>query len=427
LWFVSDKAGLFVDQTTLPALLLACLRVEYQVETYAQCAQLPAAAWAQLHALAVEQRVSSLLWQRLELHGLTTLIPAATRQAMQAQYYEFTVENLRLYHEVGQVLSRLRDQKIKVIVLKGAHLGAVIYANQALRLMNDVDLLFAQTDVPAVAALLASMGYQPDEEVVLERHFAAEHHLPRFAHAAHDATFEVHWRITYPDQASPLVMAVLWARAQPVTIAGVEVLALCPEDLLLHICEHATYHHLFAQGIRFLCDLDALIRRYAATLDWAAVQSRAAQWGWRRGVQLALTLAAQRLGTPVPPALLNQWPPAPVPDAVSDAVLAQALDQLFADQNTAELVSNEFAQLWSTPSLRQKVGLIWGRLFAPTLIIQEYPVKPDSCKLYFYYLVRCKDLLVRYGHTLWRLWRRDPLLTATTARKQQLSAWLAQR
>ncbi len=411
-----------MDQAGLPALLLACLRVEYQAETYSQCAQLSATAWAQLYALAVDQRVSSLLWQRLTIHGLTPLIPDAMRQALQEQYYEFTVGNLRLYHEVGAVLSRLRDQKIRVIVLKGAHLGAVIYANKALRQMNDVDLLFAQADVPAVAELLGAMGYQPDEAVVLERHFAAEHHLPRFAHAAHEATFEVHWQITYPHKAYPIVMADLWARAQPVTIAGVEVLALCPEDLLLHICEHATYHHLFEQGSRFLCDIDAIVRRYEAVLDWAALQSRAHQWGWRKGFQLALTLAQQLLATPIPANVLCQLQPT----GVESTVVAQAVCQLFSAQRSAQIVSTEFAQMWETQSLRQKVQLIWARLFSPTLISQEYGVEPSSRKLYFYYPVRCKDLVVRYGYILWRLWRRDPLLNATTQRKHQLATWLAQ-
>lgn len=66
-----------MEQPNLPALLLACLTVELTEQTRTPYAQLPAPLWVQLQELAVEQRVSSLLWQRLNQHQLTPLIPAA--------------------------------------------------------------------------------------------------------------------------------------------------------------------------------------------------------------------------------------------------------------------------------------------------------------------------------------------------------------
>lgn len=411
-----------MDPSRLSALLLACLSIELKAETYTRCTHLSPAEWVQLHELALAQRVSSLLWQRLAKHGLTALIPEALRQTMQTHYYELARENVRLYHELGLALSLLRAQKLPVLVLKGAHLGSVVYQNPALRLMNDFDLLFAQADIPAVAALFAALGYQSDEALLFDRHFATDHHLPRFSKPACAASFELHWLITYPDKTYTIALDDLWARAQPITVAGNAVLALCPEDLLLHVCEHATYHHLFEQGIRFLCDIDAIVRRYSATLDWAAVQSRAQQWGWRKGVHLALTLAQRLLDTPIPAAVLSQLAPVGLDAKLTE----QAIHQLFADQSEVETISNAFAQMWGTTAWQQKIHLIGKRFFAPAYIVQQYPVQPGSLKLYLYYPIRCKDLLVRYGHALWRLWRRDPLLTATTQSKQHLTAWLEQ-
>ena len=421
-----------MDQSTLPALLLACLTVEGSAEIDSVCAQLAPDEWEQLHELALVQRVSSLLWQRLVRHGRADLLPAATQQRMADHYYAMTVENLRLYHETGQILQQLHAHKIPVVVLKGVHLGAAVYPNPALRLMNDVDLLFAQADVPAVAALFEALGYTSDEPLLLERHFATDHHLPRLTKAGGTVGFEVHWRITYPEQGDTVVVAEFWPRTQPVTVAGVTVLAFCPEDLLLYICAHATYHHHLEQGIRFLCDIDA-IARCDTVLDWVAVTERAKRWGWTKGVGLALTLAQQRLKTPIPDAVLRHLhadalDPAMLDQAMLDqAMLDQAIAQLFADQSESLTVSIEFAQMWAASSWRQKIQLVGARLFAPARIIQRYPVQPGSCKVYLYYPVRTKDLLVRYFQTLWRLWRGDPLLTATTQRKQQVAAWFKQR
>ncbi|MFN8446303.1 MAG: nucleotidyltransferase family protein [Caldilineaceae bacterium] len=408
-----------MGQSDLQALLLACLSRRLPAGSETELAKLSIEKWRALHELACEQRVSSLFWQRLEMHGLTDLIPESVRLLLQDHYYELTVENLRLYHELGVVLRHLRAQNIPVIVLKGAHLGSLVYPNSALRLMNDVDLLFAQNDIPAVAALFEKLGYAGDETLLLERHFATDHHLPRYSKADSTASFEVHWLITYPDKAYTIAMNELWQRAQQGTIAGEPVLTLCPEDLLLHICEHATYHHLLEQGIRFLCDIDALVSRYTSNLDWAAVQERAKQWGWMKGVYLALTLAQRLLGTPIPVAALDQLQPA----HIDSRLVEQAIQQLFADQSESLTVSNEFAQMWGAQSWRQKVQMIGQQIFAPEHIVQRYPVRPGTIKLYLYYPVRLKDLLVRYTYTLWRLWRRDPLLSATTQSKHQLAAW----
>jgi len=411
-----------MEQVKLPALLLACLAVERHAATDRNCAQLAEDEWAQLHDLALQQRVSSLLWQWLTVHERTSLIPAAMRQRMQDDYYALAKANLRLYHDTGQVLRQLRAQAIKVMVLKGIHLGSTVYPNAALRQMNDVDLLVDQSDVPAVAAILHTLGYRCDEELVLTRHFATDHHLPRFTKAGSDASFEVHWLITYPDKAYTIPTAELWQRAQPVTVAGVTVLALGPEDLLLHICEHATYHHLLEQGIRFLCDIDALVRRYGTTLDWAAVQARATAWGWTKGVYLALTLARQLLNSPIPDAVICQLQPA----NANPALIDQAISHLFADQSEAATVSTEFAQMRGSAAWRTKFHLLGQRLFDPARIVQRYPVRPDSWQLYCYYPVRVKDLALRYAHTLWRLWRRDHALTATTQSKHTLATWFEQ-
>lgn len=55
-----------------------------------------------------------------------------------------------------------------------------------------------------------------------------------------------------------LDVADLWARARPARIAEAETWTLCPEDLLLHLCLHATFHRKFVQehvGLRPFCDI----------------------------------------------------------------------------------------------------------------------------------------------------------------------------
>jgi hypothetical protein len=87
------------------------------------------------------------------------------------------------------------------------------------------------------------------------------------------------------------------------------VLALSPEDLLLHLCLHSAYGHGWKQfdgGLRQLADIAAVVRHHAATLDWHRVGQRAHDWRAERCVWLGLVTARDLLQAPVPDAVLDR-------------------------------------------------------------------------------------------------------------------------
>jgi hypothetical protein len=412
-----------VAPTYIPELLIAALKAELDNEQRIRLIQLAASEWEELLELAIAQAVFPILWHRLKAHGLTNLIPPATSERMQKLSYSFAVRNLRLYHGLGMILARLREQNIRVILLKGAHLAGAVYSHQALRSMSDIDLLFMQADIPAVVEILSELGYQPTNQVVLEANFVSHHHLPPFTNTNSVANIEIHWTITRLEKSYTIAVDELWARAQPIRLANGDALGLSPEDLLLHICEHATYQHMFQQGLRFLCDIDAIVRRYATVMDWRQVEQRAQQWGWKKGVHLALMLANQLLETPIPGSVLQQLQP----DHFHQKIINIAINQIFADNTTNTNFSSTFAQLWHVQSFYKKVQILWSNIFLPPeRLILYYPIRLESRSLYFYYLVRCKDLLVDYGGITWRLLRSDPQLTESTRDRNALLQWFEQ-
>lgn len=380
--------------------------------------------------LARQQGVLPVLWQRLQSYGQLSLVPAVLAQRMQEQVTAATVRNLRLYHELGVILSSLRQENLAVIVLKGAHLAATVYPDPALRYMNDIDLLLHPADLPAAFAVLQALGYQPAILIDWAKHLATDHHLPRFGKPGVVAGVELHWTITRPNQPYTIVLDGLWVRATPVTLAGVTVRGLCPEDLLLHICEHASYHHHFLQRMRFLCDIDALVRHTAEEMDWGQVQQRAQDYRWTKGVYLALLLAQQLLATPVPQAVLEQLQAAGFAAQLTEI----ALDQFFADQTAAGIISADFAQFSVAQTWREKVQIVWRRLWLPSSIIaNQFDISPHSPQRYLYYLVHYKNLLIRYGGKLWQLWRKEQALLdlagshiALNHRRAMVTQWLEQ-
>jgi hypothetical protein len=64
------------------------------------------------------------------------------------------------------------------------------------------------------------------------------------------------------------------------------------------------------------------------------------------------------------------------------------------------------------------------KILSPAAVADSYGIAPASKRLYSYYPRRLKDVLRRYGPTLWHLFCRDPRLLALAERKVQLAHWL---
>ncbi|MCE7982690.1 MAG: hypothetical protein DYG89_16015 [Caldilinea sp. CFX5] len=376
-------------------LFLACLRDPVSTAKRESVATVntdanAAVDWAAIVAMAEAQGLAPLLYHRLRTWQAAPLLPPALWQALKQAHLQNFLRNHQLYQQLATLLTAFQRAQIEVIVLKGAYLAATVYENMALRTMGDLDLLVAPTALPATIALLTQFGYTPLTPIApLEDYFTYAHHLPRFMKAGAPSV-EVHWTITRPNHTYTIAVAPLRQRAQICQFGGVTGLALCPEDLLLHICLHATYQHLLQQGVRFLCDLDAIVRHFGATLDWQQVCQRAQDWGWARGVYLALHLAQKSLGTPIPATVLQTLQPAGAPAKVAE------LSRYSAQQTDA--VAQEFVQMWQEPRLLTKVRQLGQRIFLPRAILAAaYQLTPDSPWLPWYYLVRIYDLLLRYG------------------------------
>jgi len=86
---------------------------------------------------------------------------------------------------------------------------------------------------------------------------------------------------------------------------GIEVLTLCPEDLLLHLCVHASFKHAFDNGIMPLFDISTSIEHYEGDLDWEQVLNRGKEWGVSKCVYLSLFLAKRFASASIPEQIMK--------------------------------------------------------------------------------------------------------------------------
>ena len=347
--------------------------------------------------MATDHGVAPLLHKRLRQSGARASVPADVRERLRLAYLASAARNTRRYQELGPVLRCLRSSGIPVIVLKGAYLAEAVYGDVALRPMGDADLMIPRTELSKAQAVLLDMSGAHQQFVDIESHCRTGHQLP--AVVIRGFTIEIHWAIVSPTEPFRVDAAGLWDRARPATIAGVEVLALSPEDLLLHLCLNCCYQdHLV--GLKSLCGVAETIRRFRGEINWTEVAERAREWGAGRPVGLTLHLARSMLGTGVPNDVLERL----VPGGLDQRMIETARQSVLAGTGYGPWVP--FFQLRGVRSFGGKAKLSWKRVFLSRgQIAAMYPRSRESKHVWFYYARRLGYAIWSFGsHTLRRTW-----------------------
>jgi len=407
------------------SLLLYCLGIRPDGRASAPLSPPSPTDWAEVLRQAGVNGVTPLLY-----HLLTTTTPAApvprpVLELLRKTSVRSAAQSLQIGRELAQVLDALRGHGIPVIVLKGAYLGQVVYGSFALRTMCDLDVMIRRADLSRASEVLTALGYAPQYYGVEEVDYARHHHLRPVARPG-GMRIEIHWSIARPNPAFDIDVEGLWDRAQRVEVAGVEALVLSVEDLLLHLCLHASFTHKFQVGLRACWDVLEVVRHYGDAVDWDQLVRRAQQWRIGRYVYLTLRLARELLAVDIPVAAIASLEPPRFPAEV----LAWSRTCIFALESDTS-VSPSLARLWTSQRLAAKLTVL-RNTFCPsrTTMARIYSAPPKSTRIYLYYPVRWVDLLLRYGRHAWGLWRGDDRAhdqLRALSERAALSDWLAAR
>jgi hypothetical protein len=237
------------------------------------------------------------------LHTYVTGLPtgvgpdAPTRDRLQAIYYRQAARNAALLNALAEVLGALADRGITPIVLKGPALVEGVYRNVAVRPMQDLDVLVTEPELQAAVSVLEALGYAPDDWYRPAEWYAAGHHhlVP---YRRRQITVEIHRALVVPTVPLEPTTVEFFQRARSVTIAGVEALALAPDDLVLHLVLHLAATDRFYGRLGALRDVGEVLIRERDGVDWGRM-ARSAR-GLERVVSGTLGVAAAVLGAPVP-------------------------------------------------------------------------------------------------------------------------------
>ncbi len=398
-------------------------------------------------ALVCEQNwVAPLLWSRWQRNGLLEDVPDTVAGEFEERYTFYSSFMRKLREVVLPLLPALRDEGIDVLVLKGLHLAEDLYDDPMARPMVDVDLLVRPGDGRAVD-IVEVHGFRQDpmgsvlDPVPWQRVLSSRDQLAPFYHPD-GPPIELHYALEAPDLLPSIDMAHVWERSERLWLGGADVRVLATSDLLVHLCVHAAFHHVFDVRALSLADIAELIVRRRADIDWSQFWRTAEEWRVERSCILALALVHYRLECPVPDAVRERLPAAEEVQLYLDAAEARMRSHsvMLWRRGWPPAVRNQRRGLDGVVSMRRmaprrQVRFVLERLFPPRREVAEaMGAKAAGPWIIALYPARWLTLMMTNGPSitrqarLWALrWRRGSRAGGGNVMDDQarLLVWLA--
>ena len=310
-----------IAQDTAIQLLLACL-ANPEGDFADQLSDLSAKESERLLALAQASRCTPLLHHIIAKSGVE--LPVSPQLAHTARDQALT--SLAQARGLVRAVQILRQAGMEPIALKGVALAWRDYPAPQMRVLRDVDLLLSIDQVVQAHQLLLSCeGYRP---APWAGQYGAEygHQMPEILDETHGMVIELHHRLNARGWSGDEQLTRM-ARTQvdEIELLGERIRVPTTPVNLLHLVEHATYHHMFANGPAIMADFHFLCRMN--TIDWESVIAEARELDLARSLALLATVCGHYGATWVPQSLLSG-------EQLPDAAVARAVQAMFADQDT---------------------------------------------------------------------------------------------
>ncbi|HZQ56101.1 MAG TPA: nucleotidyltransferase family protein [Bryobacteraceae bacterium] len=231
--------------------------------------------WHKLARIAADEAVLSALHSHLSDLQIFSELPEDIRDFLASYAQINAVRNRQVLEELESHAVLLNSAGIKPVVLKGlAFLLTGVYANQADRLLLDIDLLVPESQLNQAYGLFLRQGLQPENRDPLA---FARHHIPALRHP-NRITLELHRQLSKVSEPVLLSPEQVIARARPFQLGKATVRIPHPDDLMVHLVVHSQLHHGYSHRIwpplRAQYDLLLLQKRFTNELNWPSIRAR---------------------------------------------------------------------------------------------------------------------------------------------------------
>jgi Uncharacterised nucleotidyltransferase len=248
-------------------------------------------------------------------------LPAPLAERLEVAAFENALIKEQDSAHLAEALARLREVGLEAMLLKGAALDLLIYAEPWVASSRDTDLLVRPLP-----------GFRPGPEERALRRDLYRHGIECDLGEHHDVNM---------NGVLPVSFARIWRDARPVRFRGQDAWLMAPEDLLLSLCINSCRKRFLR--LKGLFDIAESIRRLEG-LDWERLARKACDDRCEGIVFAALSTADATVGCELPDGALAALGLGAVRAALLRGLVAGAL-------RTSSLCSRSAAGPESRPGL----------------------------------------------------------------------------
>lgn len=322
-------------------------------------------------------------------------VPPGSKHALAQLNAQASSYSLLLTARLLQLLAEFERRGVPVVTLKGPALSQQLYGDSGMRDSLDLDLLVPSNRAEEAIEVLALRGYTVESALswLGVPHLVGTDTEVTCRHASGTGV-DLHWATAPADYPFAIPEARLWGSVTSMRIAGRSVPVLALECQLVYLAIHGTRHCW--TKLRWLCDV-AMLLSSAGTIEWTAVKRICHEARAMRALRLALVLAHDLLGVPVPKDLLDE--------ARDDTPVAAAVEavrrRLTAPESEAQPTPLQRTLFNSrlAPNSWLKARHVAGLLKAPTEADAKVVHLPRPL-VFLYYPLRAARLAAKYGRAM---------------------------
>lgn len=337
--------------------------------------------WESMVKRLLECSVSPLFYLKVPNLSNTCLIPATAYDKLKKSYYYTLTRGMLMYQVLQETLNILHENRIDVIVLKGAYLAEKLYEDVALRLFSDIDVLVKQEEASKAFEALSKAGFtytENDEMLNFLHENVGFEHLPQLIYKG--IAVELHVRLHKQEEAFEFHSDKMWKHAEVNSLAGVSVLTPDLPDLLIHTVLHLSKH--FRDGeIQFtgFNDIVNILEVYRNKLDWIEIIRRSIQYQCEEVVFKFIVLAHRNYKAYVPNFIISEYIEYATEEdqELFEKYLLGYQGEHFSVSSGIKRIKNI-----TEPAKRLKY-ILWMMFPSKTYMIRSYQIK--NPKLYIFY------------------------------------------
>jgi hypothetical protein len=298
------------------------------------------------------------------------------------------VRNVRLMHLLERIAMRFAEERVPLMVLKGAALQLTVYERPDERPMCDLDLLVRPEDLGRVQALLDELDCLRGPEMFREDFFPRFHYeLQYVSGSIQPAAIDLHarpfrlvrWSRLVPDDA-------LWARAVRTPLGRAHVLVPGDEDMVIHLAAHSAIHGPSHGQMKWHDDIARWIAR--RPIDWDRLVETARAWRLALPVRRGLHRAAVTAGAAYPEDARRRL----------ESTRAGWRDRLalaHAPRDRGHLAASAAVVLLTTPGVRFRLDYLRTILFPDRVYLDEWSLRHGRARRWWTGLARCFSPILR--------------------------------